>query len=162
METPTTALAYISGSSPSILQHPPPPLSHPTLSVPSLPPSLLTPHLMRTDERWVEGLVGGLTAVDRKSVMVRKKKTLKIITAPDWSTGLGWGGPLRFRCAQLLILEAERVLTRLKLVPHVSSLFSIGIYMNICIYSCCGVGRERQPLTCSQRALVSMFLSIII
>lgn len=75
METPTTALAYISGSSPSILQHhhrPPP--SHPTLSVPSLPPSLLTPHLMRTDERWVEALVGGLTAVDRKSVMVRKKK----------------------------------------------------------------------------------------
>lgn len=28
METPTTALAYISGSSPSILQHPPPPTPH--------------------------------------------------------------------------------------------------------------------------------------
>lgn len=75
---------------------------------------------------------------------------------------MGWGGPLRFRCAQLLILEAERVLTRLKLVPHLSSLFSIGIYMNICIYSRCAVGREQQQLTCSQRALVSMFLSIII
>lgn len=55
---------------------PPPPLSHPTLCVPSLPPSLLTPHLMRTEERWVEGLVGGLTAVDRKNVMVRNKKQL--------------------------------------------------------------------------------------
>lgn len=31
METPTTALAYISGSSPSILQHHPPPLTSHTL-----------------------------------------------------------------------------------------------------------------------------------
>lgn len=113
METPTTALAYISGSSPSILQHHhPPPLSHPTLCVPSLPPSLLTPHLMRTEERWVEGWWGAsLLWTGRASWSERKNNSEN-----NHSTGLvcrgGFGGgPLRFRCAQLLILEAERVLT---------------------------------------------------
>lgn len=77
METPTTALAYISGSSPSILQHhhPPPPLTSHTLR-----PLLATqPSHPSSDENRREvggGLVGGLTAVDRKSVMVRKKKQL--------------------------------------------------------------------------------------
>lgn len=53
-------------------------------------------------------MTGGLTAVDRKNIMVRKTKTTlekKKTPALDW-TGLG-EGPLRFRCAQLLILEDE-------------------------------------------------------
>lgn len=58
METPTTALAYISGSSPSILQHHPPPLTSHTLR-PLLATQPSHPSSVRTEERWVEGLVGG-------------------------------------------------------------------------------------------------------
>lgn len=165
METPTTALAYISGSSPSILQHPPPPPTSHTLR-PLLATQPISPLVWWEQKRGGWRVVGGLTAVDRKNVMVRKTKTTlkkkKKKKSQHW-TGLGGGCPLRFRCAQLLILESEWVLLRLKLVPSkVSLLSSIGIYMNICIYSCCAVGREQQQLTCSQRALVSMFLIIII
>lgn len=49
--------------------------------------------------------------MDRKNVMVRKTKTTlgkKKRKSQHW-TGLvgGGGGPLRFRCAQLLKLEAK-------------------------------------------------------
>lgn len=53
--------------------------------------------------------------MDRKNVMVRKTKTTlknNPSTGLVCRGGLGGGGscPLKFRCAQLLILEAERVL----------------------------------------------------
>lgn len=156
METPSTALAYISGSSPSILQHPPPHIPH-SASPPYHP--AFSPLVWWEQKRggWRVGVGGSLLWTGRTSWSERQKQLWKIIPAPDWAAEVGWGGPLRFRCAQLLILEAESS----ELVPQVSSLSSIGIYMNICIYSCCVVGREQQQLTCSQRA-VSMFLIIII
>lgn len=100
METPTTALAYISGSSPSILQHHHHPPHLPHSASPPCHPADLTPRL-RTEERWVKGGGGGggrggLTAVDRKNVMVRKTKTaLKKKNNP--STGLVWGGGGSFK-----------------------------------------------------------------
>lgn len=78
------------GALPPFSNTPPPP-SPPHLphsASPPCHPSLLTPHLMRTEERWVEGVGRGLTAVDRKNVTVRKTKTTlgkKKIPALDWS-----------------------------------------------------------------------------
>lgn len=42
-------------------------------------------------------MVGGLTAVDRKNVMVRKTKTTLEKKIKNPSTGLVWGGGVSFK-----------------------------------------------------------------
>lgn len=69
---------------------PTPPTSPPTFCVPSLPPSLLTPHLMRTEERWVGG--GGCGAGAHCCGQEERHGQEGKNNSEKTQSGLVWGG----------------------------------------------------------------------
>ena len=154
METPTTALAYISGSSPS-LHSPTAPLPLPpslSLSLPAAQPPQHSPE--ETEGLWLkrrggrgDSTEGKLAAADRK-----KKRTFIGEQKQGWkstSSGLavcGAGGPLLYlRLVRRLRRGTERVIKRYQFETVSRLSFFALLYlanMNICIYSCCAVGQR--------------------
>lgn len=155
METPTTALAYISGSSPSLHSvTPPPPLACHPASVTLAWCEGGGWNIRGGDGGGGVGEVGGsgrkLTAADRK------RKRIFTGQKQGWQSGrcalvvCGTGCPLssglvvRSSCSVWRL--RERHAYKMYQFETVSQCISIAFlylaYMNICIYSCCAVGQR--------------------